>query len=69
MDPGGARIWVIIWTPGVGIHVGWVDPLSGEITQLGVVGSGPQPRPANENWGAARVAVRHRKVADGGLFR
>jgi WD40 repeat protein len=43
-DPDGERIWVTI-IRAEGVFLGWVDPGSGKVTDLGVKGSRPKPRP------------------------
>jgi len=43
-DPDGSRIWVTILRGG-DVNPAWVDPTSGAVTELGVNGSRPEPRP------------------------
>ena len=47
-DPSGDRIWVTIWQPSLDvstISIGRVDPSTGAVSDLGIEGNGPQPRP------------------------
>jgi len=46
--PSAQQIWVTLWRPGEQasvIHAGWVDPMTGVVTDINLEGNSPQMRP------------------------
>lgn len=44
-DPDLNRIWVTTARDAIGVRLGWVDPGTGEVTELHFPGARPEPRP------------------------